>query len=182
MKGFLKETKKKAIIQNDEPALIPLAHCDVGAYASDDCEQKIQEKSKKRILVVEDDSSIQKLLETLLTSNGYSVNAFHDGYDAVQCFLELRHDLVLTDIDMPGISGIILADYIKSQDDEIPVIAVTGKKIVAEGLFDEVIGKPFDPSVLLKMINSYCMSDSLCDEVQNDSNRPGVETRLKSMG
>lgn len=119
--------------------------------------------SSKKILLVDDENGILKLLETFLKESGFTVDSFNDGLDAVHCFVNKQHDLILTDINMPGISGVILADYIKSQDSEIPIFAITGNDFLAEGLFDEVIKKPFDLNVLLKLIESYfalnCIDD-----------------------
>jgi DNA-binding response OmpR family regulator len=117
--------------------------------------------SGKKILLVDDEPVILELVETFLIENGFIVNSFRDGFDAVHCFVNKQHDLVLTDINMPGISGIILADYIKSQDSEIPVLAMTGNDFFIEGLFDEVINKPFDLKMLLEIIQSYFMADCL---------------------
>ena len=117
--------------------------------------------SGKKILLVDDESDILELVETFLIESGFIVNSFRDGLDAIHCFVSKQHDLVLTDINMPGISGIILADYIKSQDSEIPVLAMTGNDFFVVGLFDEVINKPFDLKILLEIIQSYFMEDCL---------------------
>lgn len=114
-----------------------------------------------KILLVDDEPVILELVETFLIENGFIVNSFSNGLDAVDCFVNKQHDLVLTDINMPGISGIILADYIKSQDSQIPIFAMTGNDFHVEGLFDEVISKPFDLKMLLQTIQSYCRNDCL---------------------
>ncbi len=119
--------------------------------------------SGKRILLVDDDGDVLELLETILTESGYVVDSFCNGLDAVHCFVEKQHDLVLTDINMPGITGIILADYIKSQDSEVPIFATTGNNFFAEGLFDEVICRPLDLNELLQLIKSYLETDCLHD-------------------
>ena len=113
----------------------------------------------KKILLVDDEADVLKLIETFLTESGFTVNSFSEGLDAVDSFVNKQHDLVLTDINMPGISGIILADYIKSQNSEIPVFAITGNNFAVEGLFDEVIKKPFDLKVLLQLIQTYLLVD-----------------------
>lgn len=117
--------------------------------------------SGKKILLVDDEADILKLIETFLRVSGFTVNSFCSGFDAIQSFVDQQHDLVLTDINMPGLSGIILADYIKSQNSEIPVFAITGSHFLAEDLFDEVIKKPLDLKVLLQLIQAYFMEDSL---------------------
>lgn len=109
----------------------------------------------KKVLLVEAEKAVLNPLKNFLKAHGLDVTSFCDGLDAAQCFVQVRHDLVVTDINTPGISGIILADYVKSQDSNIPVFAITGHKINISGLFDEVISKPVDLNVVLSLIHYY---------------------------
>ena len=124
---------------------------------------RIGENSGRKILLVDDEDDVLKRVETFLNESGFIVNSFSNGLDAVHCFVEQQHDLVLTDINMPGITGLILADYIKSQDRRIPIFALTGYSFLAEGLFDEVINKPLNLNVLLQLMQSYFTADCLHD-------------------
>lgn len=133
----------------------------VNTATSNKCLTLSSVNSGKKILLVDDEADILELIETFLIECGFIVNSFNNGLDAIHCFVNQQHDLVLTDINMPGISGIILADYIKSQDSEIPVLAMTGNDFLVEGLFDEVINKPFDLTMLLQHIQSYFTKDCL---------------------
>lgn len=151
----------RAQLQNDKTTEANMHQ--IATLLSEEYHMEPSLNSAKNILLVDDEPDALKVIEIFLTQSGFTVNSFNDGLDAVDCFVVKQHDLVLTDINMPGLSGIILADYIKSQNSEIPVFAITGNNFVAEGLFDEVIKKPLDMKVLLQLIESYFMADCLHD-------------------
>src|SRR5260221_6536691 len=58
-----------------------------------------------RILVVDDDESVKRFIETALADAGYTVTSADDGESALELFLAESYDLVVTDLQMPGISG-----------------------------------------------------------------------------
>ena len=78
-----------------------------------------------KILIVEDEKPISKLIEMSLTSAGYACTCVYDGMAAADLLEEHRYDLVLLDIMLPGASGYELMDYIRPMD--IPVIFLTAK-------------------------------------------------------
>jgi CheY-like chemotaxis protein len=71
-----------------------------------------EEKSAGRILVVDDDEALQRLLERMLTAWGYAVDVAEDGARALEIASECgeKIDLLLTDLVMPGMNGRALAD------------------------------------------------------------------------
>jgi two-component system NtrC family response regulator len=80
---------------------------------------------KGKILVVDDDASIRKVLGFILGEAGYTVRSFDSGVPAVEAVETEQPDLVLTDIKMPEMDGITLLKAIKEIDDTIPVIILT---------------------------------------------------------
>jgi CheY-like chemotaxis protein len=104
------------------------------------------------ILVVEDNEKNRKLVRDVLTFKGYRLAEADTGEDGVRLARELRPDLILMDIQLPGINGITALGQIR-QDPAIartPVIAVTAsamthdrQKIMAAG-FDGYQAKPID--------------------------------------
>ena len=78
-----------------------------------------------KILIVDDDSSIRKVMGFILEEAGYEVRSAPSGADALAMIDKDRPDLVLTDIKMPGIDGIALLKEIKRIDDSITVIVLT---------------------------------------------------------
>jgi len=71
---------------------------------------------QSRILVVDDDPSIQEVLRIILEKNGYDVHLAMDGEEAVHRFLEVQPDLVISDISMPKGDGFNVAIIIRSKD------------------------------------------------------------------
>ena len=82
--------------------------------------------ARNRILVVEDDESISKVIQKNLTSAGYAVTACFDGAEAAKLLVtDSDFDLALLDIMLPGMDGFELMGYMKH--DDIPVIYLTAK-------------------------------------------------------
>lgn len=122
-----------------------------------------------KILIVEDEKPISKLIEMSLTSAGYACICVYDGMAAADLLEEHRYDLVLLDIMLPGASGYELMDYIRPMD--IPVIFLTAKTSVADrvkGLrlgADDYLGKPFEIIELLARVESVLRRYHKTEEV-----------------
>jgi DNA-binding NtrC family response regulator len=78
-----------------------------------------------KILIVDDDSSIRKVLGFILEESGYEVRSAASGGEALGAIAKEPPDLVLTDIKMPGMDGIALLKQIRQIDDAIIVIVLT---------------------------------------------------------
>jgi len=111
-----------------------------------------------RILVVEDEVINQKLIGTLLKSNGYSVDIAPDGVVALMQIIKEKFDLILSDIAMPNLDGYQMLEYMKNNNIDIPVVFLsshTGPEYEAKGLklgASAYIKKPIDPKLLLPSI------------------------------
>lgn len=113
-----------------------------------------------RIVLAEDNDILRKSLSFFLESKGYTVDQFSDGKDALDAIENNSYDLVLTDINMPGISGMEITQYIREHiSSEIPIIILTSSGVEQTELdsFDiganEFMAKPVSPAVLLVRIN-----------------------------
>lgn len=102
------------------------------------------------VLIVDDEESVRDLLVELLTAQGYSTHVAADGRAGVRAIMDLAIDVVLLDIDMPGISGINALVAIRAVAPRVAVIMVSGtadvglaKQALASGAFDYVT-KPID--------------------------------------
>jgi two-component system, NtrC family, response regulator PilR len=102
-----------------------------------------------RLLVVDDEPSMREFLEILLSQEGYQVTTAESGEEAFKIFERLEPDLILTDIKMPGMSGLDLIREIRTLDSAVPVIAITAYasandalRAVREGAYD-YLSKPF---------------------------------------
>jgi two-component system cell cycle sensor histidine kinase/response regulator CckA len=113
------------------------------------------------ILVVDDEPAVINLVKLILEAAGYSVLAASNGQQALALFENRSHsiDLLLTDISMPGISGLELACRVSEAIPQLPVIFMSGchpesphiEFLRREGPFSDckVIRKPFTPTQLL---------------------------------
>ena len=84
-------------------------------------------KSKKRILVVDDDAMIRNLLYASLSKMDYEVTTASGGAEGFKQFSQNTFDLVITDCKMPGTDGWQLAALIKQASARTPIIMITGQ-------------------------------------------------------
>ncbi|MBV9949087.1 MAG: response regulator, partial [Myxococcales bacterium] len=110
----------------------------------------------KRLLLVDDESSNVLLLERLLAPLGHELVRADDGRTAVRAFLECKPDLVLLDLNMPGMDGLDVLARIRAEQgtDHVPVIVLTAhseREYRLRGLeagADDFLEKPADGPVL----------------------------------
>ena len=81
---------------------------------------------KETILFVDDEESIIDIAHTYFTSRGYDVLTASNGKEAVDLLSEKHVDCCFTDINMPEMDGLALAEHIRKYDNTIPVIVMTG--------------------------------------------------------
>jgi CheY-like chemotaxis protein len=79
-----------------------------------------------RILVVDDERGVRDMLREAVTVFGYDVTTAAHGQEALELFLREPHDLVLTDLMMPGMSGWELAAHLRAADPRLPIVILTG--------------------------------------------------------
>jgi two-component system, OmpR family, KDP operon response regulator KdpE len=115
--------------------------------------------SAGRILVVDDDPQIRRVMKVTLTGQGYEVDDAKNGESAVEKLREHRFDLVLLDMNMPGMSGLEACREIRGQS-EIAIIMLTVRddetdKVEAlDAGADDYVTKPFNPHELLARIRA----------------------------
>jgi len=112
-----------------------------------------QADSKQKILVVDDEASIRRILETRLKMAGYNVVTAEDGEEAVELFNKTNPDLVILDVMMPKMDGYGVTREIRRVSD-IPIIILTALGDVSERITglelgaDDYVIKPFSPKEL----------------------------------
>ncbi|SHO50475.1 sigma-54-dependent transcriptional regulator [Desulfopila aestuarii] len=123
-----------------------------------------------QILVVDDERSMRDFLKILLTKEGHQVATAPNGTDALEHLRNNSCDLVITDIRMPGMSGLDLLEAIKEDFSDLPVIMITAfaspndaVHAMKFGAFD-YISKPFNVDEIKSVINSAIKKGS------NDAN------------
>jgi signal transduction histidine kinase/FixJ family two-component response regulator len=82
--------------------------------------------SVERIIIIDDEQRMCESLATLLTSEGYLVEAYQSSLEAATAVRSRKVDLVITDVMMPDMDGLEILRVIKKVDDDIPVILMTG--------------------------------------------------------
>lgn len=113
----------------------------------------------KRILVIEDEASIQNILRIFLEDAGYQVTLADDGMDGIAAFHKDSFDLVLLDIMMPRLDGYSVCEMIRNES-STPVILLTAlddEDNQMKGfnlLADDYITKPFSMPLVLKRIEA----------------------------
>jgi len=80
----------------------------------------------RKVLVVDDDPAVRKSIDRVLTSKGYAVITAENGEEAMRKLNEEKYDLVYTDIRMPGMSGLDVAEQVKARKPWTPVVIITG--------------------------------------------------------
>ncbi len=112
------------------------------------------------ILIVDDEKSMRDFLKILLVKDGYEVIVAGDGEQALAALGKNRIDLVVSDIRMPGISGLELLAKIKDESEDIPVIMITAfaspndaVQAMKNGAYD-YISKPFNVDEIKSVIHS----------------------------
>ncbi|MGZ4135448.1 MAG: response regulator transcription factor [Tumebacillaceae bacterium] len=117
------------------------------------------EETKKKIYVVDDDETIRLIITRYLESEGYEVRGFPNGDEALKAYINIKPDMFILDIMMPGIDGFELCRRIRAES-QIPIIMVSAKddevdRIVGLELgSDDYLSKPFSPRELLARVKT----------------------------
>jgi CheY-like chemotaxis protein len=122
---------------------------------SSDVDDSVELDSDPRILVVEDDELVREFAVRLVKSLGYPVVSAADGMEAMRIIEDISSiDLLFTDIVMPGVDGIILADMVKQRRPALKILYTTGYRDIARAkseagiLHGKILEKPYRPAEL----------------------------------
>ena len=114
--------------------------------------------SLARILVAEDETSLNDLLQDALRMNGYETISAKHGMEAVRLIREEKPDLVILDINMPQLDGFGVIEKLRNENNNIPIIVLTARdqkddKSIGFGLgADDFVTKPFGLEELLMRV------------------------------
>jgi len=106
-----------------------------------------------RVLVIDDDEEHRTLITAMLSGAGHEVEAALDGTEGLRMFGKSAPDVVVTDINMPGLDGHDVISALRTHDALVPIIAISGGSAVAKDELllqasrlgaSEVIMKPFE--------------------------------------
>ena len=128
-----------------------------------------------RILLVEDEENIRKLVKLNLEMEDYEVIATDNGRDAIKYTKEQHFDLVLLDVMLPEVSGIQICEQIRLTDSETPIIFLTAKDAAPDRIkglkvgADDYLTKPFNLEELLLRVEKLIKRASKRPEFTKES-------------
>jgi len=116
--------------------------------------------TKAKVLIVEDDATIARFVELELSHAGYDVYKFGDGESALEEVAEIRPDLMLLDLMLPGVDGLTVARTVRERGLGMPIMMLTARsetQDVVKGFeagADDYLRKPFEIPELLSRVRA----------------------------
>jgi two-component system, response regulator FlrC len=132
--------------------------------------------TKPIIMVVEDDHALREALEDTLMLSNYQIAAFESAESAIAQILKINPDIIVSDINLPGLSGVEFLRFVKQRFPGIPVVLMTAYaeinaavEALKEGAAD-YIQKPFAPEALLNTLVRFLpqSDDDFCSPIAED--------------
>lgn len=128
-----------------------------------DALQTTEDTEQKKVLVVDDDPLVVKILKDSLQRSGYQVNTAYHGLEALQAVKETKPDLIILDILMPMMDGFKVARILKfdKRFKSIPIVVLTSRATEGERKMgqqvgaDEFLFKPFRLPQVLDVVGRY---------------------------
>jgi DNA-binding response OmpR family regulator len=120
-------------------------------------------ENKERLLVVEDDREIADLIGRYLDVEGFTVDVAYDGLEGLRSFREHRHELVISDIAMPGLNGLDLVKEIRAIADPT-ILLLTARSSENEKILglnigaDDYMTKPFSMPEVVARVHAHLRS------------------------
>ncbi len=125
---------------------------------------------KAKILVIDDDTSLRRVLEYNLQEEGYEIQSASSGEEGLYLFGKLQPDLVITDMNMPGMDGLMVLKSIKERSPDTLVIIITAfgtidvaVEAMKVGAYD-YITKPFNRDALKLTVSKALQFSGLAEE------------------
>ena len=121
--------------------------------------------ASEKIIIVDDEADVLDLCLRILETDGYRIDTASNGYEAIELAKKEHFDLLLTDIKLPGMNGLEIAQALKKSDPGIICVTMTGYStmdMVIEALklgVDEFITKPFSPQELSLVVSKVLERD-----------------------
>lgn len=131
---------------------------------------------KQKILVIDDEANIRKVITKALNKVGYDTDGAQNGHEALSKFSKKKYDLVLSDYRLPGDNGETILEQVKAKDASIPFILFTGYgsielavNAMKKGAYTFLV-KPVNLDVLISVVNEALRlkDDSSKDEPYGD--------------
>jgi len=130
----------------------------------------------EKILLVEDDQTLNFIIRDNLEQSGYMVTSAEDGESAIKLFKSEKFSLCLLDVMLPKKDGFTLAKEIREVDDHVPIIFLTARSMTEDRIAgltiggDDYITKPFSMEELLLKIRIFLKRSLGTSDTGNDQN------------
>lgn len=140
-----------------------------------------------RILVIDDDENIRKVLVAILADEGYTVDSVGTGKEALKKTKEQFYNVALIDVRLPDIEGVELLRKFRPTSPKIRKIIITGYPTLqnavqaVNGGADAYIMKPFDVDKVLKVIQEQLMKQENEKKFNQDMVADFIETRIREI-
>ena len=127
-------------------------------------------RSSQRILIAEDDNLVRYYCALVLRSTGFDVDTAADGKDAWEMFRENRYDLVITDNDMPRMTGVELFARVRMVNGSVPVLVISGSAAAAQVCMNsrfenwKHLPKPFTGDRLVSSVREFVAANGGFDQ------------------
>lgn len=131
------------------------------------------------VLIVDDEHTTQLILKEILTSEDYSPVICSDGFAAIEMLQVLEFQLVILDLNLPGIDGWKVLDYIKAEVHRTSVMLLTGTKDVKTLEYEASIKNDKYFSILYKPLNRDELLGKVKNLVKNSLTKNKPKTRLE---
>ena len=129
-------------------------------------------KTSRKVLVVDDDPAVRKSIDRVLSGKGYAVITAESGEEALRKLNEEKYDLVYTDIRMPGMSGLEVAEQVKARRPWTPVVIITGYGTEAAEARAKAAGvssfmhKPLSPEMIEGSARDALVAPEVAEETE----------------
>ena len=115
-------------------------------------------RDQTRVLVIDDEPSVRKVLRDILATFGFQTDAVADGPAGIEQFRQRGYDVVITDLLMPGMTGVEVAAKLRDLDPNVGLILLTGSSspaVSAEAKRDRLglLHKPVSPDQLVAAVD-----------------------------
>lgn len=133
------------------------------------CLDRAVESKSRQILVVDDDTYVRNLVAKTVTRAGFRADTANDGENGWEAFCRVAYDLVITDHEMPRLTGLRLIARIRSYSQEPPCILISGELPAVESTLMAIVGrgailaKPFSPAALIEKVQGLLVHGDLVE-------------------
>lgn len=127
------------------------------------------ERCEKNVMVIDDDQRVLQSLSIMLKSHGFLVSSYQEGHTALAAIPKIKPDVIVSDVQMAGMSGLKFMELLRNIDMETPIIFITGNAEIDVAIA-ALRMRAFD--LLLKPFNTFTFIDTLENAMKS---RHGVD-------